>query len=101
MDPNTKTPVRLDVIDTGIGIPDDKLEKVFQAFQQQHSTTERKYGGTGLGLTISQSLCELLGYPERFAQEALGHNSKAVHRAYAKRAKMQIASLEDYERKGS
>ena len=39
------------------------------------------------------------GMPERFAQEALGHNSKAVHRAYAKRALMRIPSLEDYERK--
>jgi len=37
------------------------------------------------------------GYPERFAQEALGHNSKAVHRAYTKRALMKIPSLEDYE----
>jgi hypothetical protein len=37
------------------------------------------------------------GFPERFAQEALGHNSKAVHRAYAKRALMKIPSLEDYE----
>jgi hypothetical protein len=36
-------------------------------------------------------------YPERFAQEALGHNTKAVHRAYAKRALMKIPSLEDYE----
>jgi hypothetical protein len=36
-------------------------------------------------------------YPERFAQEALGHNSKAVHRTYAKRALMKIPSLEDYE----
>ncbi len=39
------------------------------------------------------------GYPERFAQEALGHNSKAVHRAYAKRAQMKIPSLEDYEQR--
>jgi integrase len=39
------------------------------------------------------------GYPERFVTEALGHNSKAVHRAYAKRALMKIPSLEDYERK--
>jgi len=38
------------------------------------------------------------GYPERFAQEALGHNSKAVHRAYAKRALVKIPSLEDYEK---
>lgn len=42
-----------------------------------------------------------VGYPERFAQEALGHNSKAVHRAYAKRALMKIPSLEDYERRAA
>jgi integrase len=39
------------------------------------------------------------GYPERFAQEALGHNSKAVHRAYARKAQMKLPSLEDYESK--
>jgi hypothetical protein len=42
-----------------------------------------------------------LFYPERFAQEALGHNSKAVHRAYAKRALMKIPSLEDYEQRAA
>ncbi len=42
-----------------------------------------------------------VGYPERFAQEALGHNSKAVHRAYAKRALMKIPSLEDYEQRSA
>jgi len=40
---------------------------------------------------------KIAGYPERFAQEALGHNSKAVHRAYAKKALMKIPSLQDYE----
>jgi integrase len=39
------------------------------------------------------------GYPERFAQEALGHNSKAVHRAYAKRALVKLPSLEEYEQR--
>jgi integrase len=42
-----------------------------------------------------------VGYPERFAQEALGHNSKAVHRAYAKRALMKLPSLEEYEMKAN
>jgi integrase len=42
-----------------------------------------------------------VGYPEQFAQEALGHNSKAVHRAYAKRALMKIPSLEDYEQRAA
>jgi|GEM_PF-1622078 len=44
---------------------------------------------------------KVAGYPERFAQEALGHNSKAVHRAYAKRALMKLPSLQDYEERGN
>jgi integrase len=44
---------------------------------------------------------KVAGMPERFAQEALGHNSKAVHRAYAKRALMKIPSLEDYEQRAA
>jgi integrase len=44
---------------------------------------------------------KVCAYPERFAQEALGHNSKAVHRAYAKRAQVKIPSLEDYEQQTS
>ena len=42
---------------------------------------------------------KVAGMPERFAQEALGHNSKAVHRAYAKKAQMRIPSLEEYEQR--
>jgi hypothetical protein len=42
-----------------------------------------------------------VGYPERFAQEALGHNCKAVPRAYAKQALMKIPSLEDYEQRAN
>jgi integrase len=42
---------------------------------------------------------KVAGYPERFAQEALGHNSKAVHRAYARHAQMRLPSLEEFERK--
>jgi integrase len=41
----------------------------------------------------------IAGYPERFAQEALGHNSKAVHRAYARNANVVLPSLESFERK--
>lgn len=41
---------------------------------------------------------KVAGYPERFAQVALGHNSKAVHRAYAKKAQVKLPSLEEYER---
>jgi PAS domain S-box-containing protein len=60
LDPQKPNMIRVEVRDTGVGIPQEKLRHIFTAFNQEHRHLSQKYGGTGLGLTICMRLIELL-----------------------------------------
>lgn len=66
--------IYFDVIDTGIGIANDKLDYLFKAFSQADAAISNQYGGTGLGLVISKKLCQLLG-GDITVESVVGHGS--------------------------
>jgi two-component system, NarL family, sensor histidine kinase EvgS len=78
-DPDSRRPRTIQVRDTGIGIPADRHEAVFQAFQQADNTTERRYGGTGLGLAISRSLLEAMGHELTLESEVGTGSTFTIH----------------------
>jgi signal transduction histidine kinase/CheY-like chemotaxis protein len=66
--------IRFEVKDSGIGIPSDRLVKLFQPFEQADSSTTRRYGGTGLGLVINRRLAQMMG-GDTGADSEIGHGS--------------------------
>jgi len=91
--------IKLHVIvrDTGIGIPKDKIEKVFDVFQQADGSTTRKYGGTGLGLTICREISKLMGgdvsLDSHEGKGSIFHFTCWVERSQKRFIKEQIKSI--------
>jgi PAS domain S-box-containing protein len=78
-DPATGEAERIDVVDTGIGIPQERRAAVFEAFEQADATTARRYHGSGLGLTISRTLLQQMGYSISVASEVGKGSTFSVH----------------------
>jgi signal transduction histidine kinase/DNA-binding response OmpR family regulator len=77
--PATWTELHFSVRDTGIGIPSAGMERLFRSFSQVDASTTRKYGGTGLGLIISQRLSELMGGRMWVKSEGLAGHGSTFH----------------------
>lgn len=97
-DKDKKVELHFAVSDTGIGIPEDKIDKIFESFTQADSSTTRKYGGTGLGLNICKHLIEMMD-GKIWVESKIGEGSTfhfTVHLTKAEKGKdKKTAQLKD------
>jgi two-component system sensor histidine kinase/response regulator len=92
VDANDRATLTIEVTDTGIGIPADRLDRLFKSFSQVDSSTTRHYGGTGLGLSIVKRLAELMG-GDVGVRSAIGTGSTFWVRVKADVVKQQPARV--------
>jgi len=85
--------IRVEVSDTGIGISPEQQERLFTAFGQAESGTNRKYGGTGLGLVISKRIIELMG-GKLWVESELGKGAKFIFTALVQRGRDTNAAFQ-------
>jgi PAS domain S-box-containing protein len=92
--------VRFSVSDTGVGIPKEKMQSIFDAFSQADTSATRKYGGTGLGLTISQRLVDMMG-GKVWAESELGKGTTFHFTAKLKKSDSRESNTGDAAPQGS
>lgn len=97
---DNKLILQCDLIDTGIGIANSKLDQLFDSFTQADSSTTRKYGGTGLGLSIVKQLCQLMG-GDIFVSSTLGQGSQFSFTVTLDSSDKKIPSLTGIENTGN
>jgi signal transduction histidine kinase len=88
-DPVTAKPVAIQVQDTGIGIPRERQDKIFDPFEQGDSSTRREFGGTGLGLAIVKTFAELVGARVEVTSEIGNGTIFTLHLARDERTAVQ------------
>jgi len=74
-----RQPIRIEVSDTGVGIPKERFDAIFEAFERAQPQKDSESEGTGLGLTICRSLCSLMGYEISVESEVGKGSTFTIH----------------------